>query len=92
MEEKKQLFSTQRFVEFPTSKYLVVKTIQKKIKLVTSPAGKQLFDWDELAQLEVSSDNDLEEVDFRFVESEMGIQPDGLQVTLGYNHRHCFPI
>ena len=59
---------------------------------MTRPAGKQLFDWDELAQLEVSSDNDLEEVDFRFVESEMGIQPDGLQVTLGYNHRHCFPI
>ena len=60
--------------------------------LVTRPAGEQLFDWDELVQLEVSSDNDLEEVDFRFVESEMGIQPDGLQVTLGWNRRQCFPI
>ena len=36
----------------------------------------QLFDWDDLKCRETEA---LHEVDFRYVESELGIQPDGLQ-------------
>jgi len=58
----------------------VLRVKKDKVKLVDfNPFGpvtdSQLFDWDQLTGDHPACN----EVDFRFVESEMGIQPDGLQ-------------
>jgi len=57
----------------------VLRLRKDRVKLVDfnpfSPVtDSHLFDWDELKQMQP-----VNQVDFRYIESEMGIQPDGLQ-------------